>query len=169
MLDIHQVARDNEPTTWLVHEPRSMNHRHVFCMFFALAIGAPNAASADTLYLCKSYSGGSFWASSHCNRHNALIDRMISVPDGLPFSQQVAIGQQSLNNTTKVYAPPTPSAAAVIRSAPEAGSERECDALQDRISTLDSMRHEIRPPISRDQIAAQKQAAQNRRSRLGCR
>lgn len=35
-----------------------------------LALGA----QAGTIYLCKAYSGGTFWAKAHCNQHSALIE-----------------------------------------------------------------------------------------------
>jgi len=44
-----------------------------------------------TIYRCKGYSGGLFWSSAHCAQHKAIIDRIASVPVGLPFQQQVDI------------------------------------------------------------------------------
>src|SRR6218665_288453 len=53
------------------------------------------ASHAGTIYLCKSYAGGAFWSSGHCQQHKALIERIVPVPDGIPFSQQVALGEQA--------------------------------------------------------------------------
>ncbi|MES2957570.1 MAG: hypothetical protein V4792_05240 [Pseudomonadota bacterium] len=50
-----------------------------------------------TIYKCKSYSGGSFWAQSHCSQHNALIERIASVPIGMPFQQQVDVADGELH------------------------------------------------------------------------
>ena len=61
---------------------------------FILASLLPLGASAGSIYLCKAYAGGTFWASNHCNQHNALIERIANVPDGLPFDQQVNIANQ---------------------------------------------------------------------------
>ena len=44
-----------------------------------------------TIYRCKSYSGAVFWAQSHCSQHQAVIERIASVPVGMPFQQQVDI------------------------------------------------------------------------------
>lgn len=44
-----------------------------------------------TIYRCKSYSGEVFWSQAHCSRHRALIDRIASVPVGMPFQQQIEI------------------------------------------------------------------------------
>jgi hypothetical protein len=61
----------------------------------ALALCASTGASAATLYLCKAYNGGTFWASAPCAQYKALIERIESVPDGLPFDQQVNLAEQS--------------------------------------------------------------------------
>ncbi len=54
-----------------------------------------------TIYRCKSYSGGLFWSDTHCSRHNALIDRIATVPVGLPFQQQVDIASGEANRLTQ--------------------------------------------------------------------
>lgn len=54
---------------------------------------------AATIYLCRAYGGGEFWSSDHCNKRSALIVRMASVPDGMPFEQQVQIVSQELRRT----------------------------------------------------------------------
>jgi hypothetical protein len=61
-----------------------------------LAAGALGADAA-TLYRCRSHGGGHFWSAQHCQQHNALIDRIASVPDGMPFDQQVAVAQGQLD------------------------------------------------------------------------
>jgi len=61
-----------------------------------LAAGAADAGAA-TIYRCRSYGGGHFWSASHCQQHKALIDRIASVPDGMPFDQQVAVAQGQLD------------------------------------------------------------------------
>ena len=54
----------------------------------------PFSTVADTIYHCKGYGGGTFWASTACSNHKALIDRIANVPSGLPWDQQVAIGER---------------------------------------------------------------------------
>ncbi len=69
--------------------------------FLSLALAFfPFSASADTIYHCKDYGGGTFWASTTCSNHRALIDRIASVPGGMTFNQQVQIaeGQRSAAN-----------------------------------------------------------------------
>lgn len=66
----------------------------VALLFVSVVVTAfPGAASADTIYRCRSYSGGIFWSSVHCNQRQGLIERATTVPSGLPFDQQVAIAQ----------------------------------------------------------------------------
>ncbi len=75
-------------------------------LFLALAV-LPFYSSADTIYHCKDYGGGTFWAATTCSNHKSLIDRIARVPDGLTFNQQVQIaeGQRSaVNNQLAVEA-----------------------------------------------------------------
>jgi hypothetical protein len=51
-----------------------------------------------TIYRCRSYSGGLFWAEAHCSQHKALIDRIASVPVGMPFQQQVNVAESGLQS-----------------------------------------------------------------------
>lgn len=53
----------------------------------------PLTGSADTIYHCTNYSGGTFWASATCSKHNALIDRIATVPSGMSWDQQVQIAE----------------------------------------------------------------------------
>lgn len=62
-----------------------------FLLFTLLML--PLMASADTIYHCKNYSGGTFWASATCSKHNALIDRIATVPSGMSWDQQVQIAE----------------------------------------------------------------------------
>ena len=61
-------------------------------LFFVLML-VPLTASADTIYHCKNYTGGTFWASALCSKHNALIDRIATVPSGMSWDQQVQIAE----------------------------------------------------------------------------
>lgn len=57
--------------------------------FVCAAALATGTAQGATIYLCKAYNGSTFWASAHCSQHNALIDRIENVADGVPWAQQV--------------------------------------------------------------------------------
>lgn len=70
--------------------------RYLFLAFFLLA----SSVHAATIYQCKSYGGGTFWSSAHCSTHNALIEKIASVPDGMSFDQQVNVAQGRGTSTT---------------------------------------------------------------------
>ena len=79
----------------------------MYWLLFTLAL-LPLGASADTIYHCKAYGGGTFWASSHCSNHKALIDRIATVPSGMPWDQQVQIAESQRNAATAESAPASP-------------------------------------------------------------
>lgn len=58
-----------------------------------LAVLMPLAVMADTIYHCKDYGGGTFWASDVCSNHKALIDRLATVPSGITWDQKVQIAE----------------------------------------------------------------------------
>ena len=58
---------------------------------------------SKTIYLCKSYAGGTFWSSGLCSSQQALIERTFNVPDGMPFDQQVKIAQSQLNSVNALH------------------------------------------------------------------
>jgi hypothetical protein len=60
----------------------------------ALALLA-GSSQAGTIYLCKAYNGATFWSSAHCNQHNALVERIEYVADGIPWDQQVQQAEQA--------------------------------------------------------------------------
>lgn len=62
------------------------------CFLFVLLL-LSFSASADTIYHCKDYGGGTFWANTTCGNHKALIDRIATVPGGMSFDQQVRIAE----------------------------------------------------------------------------
>lgn len=66
-----------------------------------------SVAQAATIYYCKAYAGGNFWSTAVCSSQKALIDRTATVPDGMPFDQQVNIAQSQLNAATILNAPLT--------------------------------------------------------------
>ncbi|MDM0043769.1 hypothetical protein QTH91_04675 [Variovorax dokdonensis] len=58
------------------------------------AVRSPDAAGSAQVFLCVSNSGSRFWSSEHCRERGAQIDRIESVPAGLPWDQQVQIADQ---------------------------------------------------------------------------
>jgi hypothetical protein len=125
-----------------------------------------SAAHAGTIYLCKAYSGGMFWSSAHCNQHNALIDRTASVPDGLPWDQQVSIGEQQRQGAAALVAPQ--STPTYVQSQPS-NSQGECAALDARVAQLAAMARQPQGGASQDWIRTQEKSARDRQFALRCR
>lgn len=126
---------------------------------------AAASSHAGSIYLCKAYSGGTFWANTHCNQHSALIERIVSVPDSLPFNQQVHLGEQdraraaaassSLNQEVNAPAPPN--------------AQAECKSLDAQIAGHDAMARQPQSGQMQDWIAAHRKKARDRQFALRCR
>ena len=113
-------------------------------------------ANAGSIYLCRAYSGGMFWAQAHCNQHNALIDRIVSVPDGIPWEQKVALGEQQLRGVTR-------GAERTLQPSTSAPSNKaECAALDSRVSELVDMARQPHSAASQDWIRSERKSARDR-------
>ena len=97
------------------------------------------AASSATIYLCEGYSGGKFWSSVHCREKQALIDRMETVPDGLPFDQQVDMASQQRDKAQRLYQIPSVQVSPPGTQSAQPSYRTTCDAYSARISQLDAM------------------------------
>jgi hypothetical protein len=120
--------------------------------------------TSGTIYLCKNYSGGTFWAQAHCGQHNALIDRMASVPPGMPFDQQVQLAEQrrAAIQTVVVHNAPVTTAA-------EAPSNKsECAILDNRVDQLDAMARQPQGASTQDGIRSERQKTRDRQFALHC-
>ena len=136
---------------------------------FILASLLPLGASAGSIYLCKAYAGGTFWASNHCNQHNALIERIANVPDGLPFDQQVNIAnqqRQSAASTTTNSV--TVNTTTVTNNNSAAGHIAECKALDASITQYDAMARQPQTGQMQDWITGEKKKARDRQFRIHC-
>jgi len=139
-----------------------------------LALVAPMYVHSGSLYLCRAYSGGTFWAQAHCNQHNALIERIVSVPDNLPFDQQVNLGEQerqqknsnanNVNTVTNIVTNTTTS----VNSNLAATKIAECKALDVEITQLDAMARQPQSGQAQDQISERKRKVRDRQFGLKC-
>lgn len=116
--------------------------------------GSTQAAPGQaTVYLCQGQGGGQFWSHAHCAQHQALIERMETVPASLPWPQQVQQAQRQWEQALKLTATATPGPHPGSRRGSEAAhgsrvaqqsSQREtrhaaaCSKLQARMAQLDS-------------------------------
>jgi hypothetical protein len=128
------------------------------------ALLLPIIAHAGSLYLCRSYGGGTFWAQAHCNQHSALIERIVSVPDSLPFDQQVRLAEQQRQpNTTTTTVTNT-----VINNSAAPTKAGECKALDAQITHYDAMARQPQPAQTQDWIAGEKRKARDRQFSIKC-
>jgi hypothetical protein len=123
----------------------------------------PVPRTGPTIYHCKNYSGGTFWAQAHCSQHNALIDRIANVPAGLPFEQQVNIAEQQRHAAERnlmVQSAPPPATAPDHRA--------ECHGLDKEVERLDALARQPQSGQMQDWIRTQRQKARDRQFALRC-
>ncbi|MDO8720294.1 MAG: hypothetical protein Q7K20_15090 [Polaromonas sp.] len=100
--------------------------------YLLLALAAlPLSGSADTIYHCKGYDGGTFWADTTCSKHKALIDRIANVPSGMSWDQQVAIAEGQRQAATKQVSSDSVQSDAATRCA---GLKTDRDKIWSRYS-----------------------------------
>lgn len=124
-------------------------------------------ANAGSIYLCRAYAGGTFWAQAHCNQHNALIERIVSVPDNMPFDQQVHIGEQQRSAAAAANASANPPPAIYVQ--PVADTQAECKALDAQIAAYDAQARQPQAAQTQDWITAQRRKARDRQYAIRCR
>lgn len=128
-----------------------------------LAIVSP-WVHAGSIYLCRAYSGGAFWSQAHCNKNSALIESIVSVPDTLPFDQQVKLAEQQRR--------PNPRANAVtntvINNSPAQSQLGECKALEAAIAQYEAMARQPQTGQMQDWIADMKKKARDRQFNIHC-
>jgi hypothetical protein len=128
----------------------------------------PLASHAGSVYLCKSYSGSTFWSKAHCREHNALIDWIVSVPDSLPWEQQVQLAEQ---DRARRAAAATAQQNAVIQQRQDNGAasrQAECASLDAQIARYDAMARQPQSGQMQDWTTEQKRKARNRQFALKC-
>lgn len=80
---------DNPRMRNTMQSPAMDRRVRLLCGALLLACALP--VDAATIYLCRAHGGGEFWSAEHCHKRSASIVRMASVPDGMPFEQQVRL------------------------------------------------------------------------------
>lgn len=134
----------------------------LICLFALL----PVLAHSGSIYLCRAYNGGTFWSRAHCNQHSALIERIVSVPDSLPFDQQVKLAEQqrqpTINTNTNM------NMNTVIRQSSEQSKLAECKSLDAQITNFDSMARLPHSGEMQDWISGEKKKARDRQFHLKC-
>lgn len=141
-------------------------------LLLLLTLLTPALSHAASLYLCKSYSGGMFWSSGPCSEQKATIERIVSVPDGMPFAQQVQLGEQAVAEAARLAAPRAPTTSyspPADRPAARAQGVDECKWLDEQIRQLDALARQPQSAATQDMIAQKRRAARDRQFRIPCR
>lgn len=89
----------------------------------------------------------------------------MSVPDDMPWEQQMLYGEQVRTNAAAAATPPQQP---VVVQYPRRDRRAECKALEERITWLDSMARQPQPGYTQDWIAAEKKLARDRQFRIRC-
>lgn len=127
----------------------------------------PLCASAGTIYLCKAYNGATFWSSQHCQKHQALIDRIVSVPASLPFDQQVNLAEQERAQREAVNKPSS-SQTVTTTHRNVMNKQAECASINARVAQLDSMARQPQSGQTQDSINVERRQLRDRQFALHC-
>ena len=138
-------------------------------LLLAIALALPLSTHAASIYLCKSYSGGTFWSNAHCGTQKATIERIVSVPDNMPFDQQVQLGNQAASEAARLAAPPVPPVPQTIQRGTTSPSTEECKALDERVRYLDALARQPQSASTQDWITGERKAARDKQFQLRCR
>lgn len=122
------------------------------------------SAGTTTLFHCKAYNWGSFWASSHCNQHKALVDRMVNVPGSLPFDQQVAMAESNRRDASSS----APAQRQVANQAAAPSNKDACKELEERIKHLDSTARQPQTAGVQDRLRELRKQARDKQFALRC-
>jgi hypothetical protein len=127
----------------------------------AAQVARSSAQGSDTIYRCRAYSGGAFWSSAYCETQQALVDRIVTVPSGMPFGQQVQIAEAQYAEVSALINQ-QPSVAAQIAD--------RCAALKSERDTIEGRysKGQWQPPevVNPDQTRMRGLRAEQ--ARLGC-
>jgi hypothetical protein len=127
----------------------------------------PFHSGAATIYFCKNPSGGTFWSSGQCRDHGAFMDRMVTVPDGMPFDQQVVLGEQNRANAAALTAPPQ-APVVQYQQAAQPDKQAECKALEAKIANIEALARRPQSGPTQDALANEKKKARDRQFQIRC-
>jgi hypothetical protein len=128
------------------------------------AVSNRSAPSGTTIHLCQSYSGGQFWSSRACVHSNALLERSESVPSHMSFAQQVEIAQTQIRQSQSSAI----RTVTIHNDAPADDRRGQCQALEARITQLDSAGRAGGTAQHMDWVRAQRHQARDEQFRLRC-
>lgn len=122
----------------------------------------------STLYLCKAYSGGSFWSSTSCQAQRATIDRIATVPGHLPFEQQVAIANGEAQEAAALYAATGVGVTAGNTGGNSSPHAAECAAFDEALRNHDAAARMPQSGQVQDGLRQQRMRLLSFRAARGC-
>jgi hypothetical protein len=169
----HLITR----TTYF-HQQRPMTISIARLLVPIAFILSATGSHAATIYFCKGYTGGTFWSDTTCSKQQATIDRMMTVPDNMPFDQQVRLGEEAREAVRRLVEPQsgaqgvTTTTRTVIRNGTTVagGMDKttECQALSAHITSLEAMSRQPQSGQRQDWITSEKRKARDRQFQLRC-
>ena len=127
----------------------------------------PWVAHADTIYLCKAYSGGMFWSNIPCSQRQATVDRMVNVPSGMSWDQKVQMGEATWAQARGISAAQQ-QPIVVQQQATQPARSAECASLAQTVLNLDAQARQPQTGPMQDWIRGRRKEAQDELFRLRC-
>ena len=136
-----------------------------WALLFAWAL--PWCAQADTIYLCKAYSGGIFWSSAPCSQQKATLDRAVSVPDSMSWEEKVKLGEASWAQARATAAPAPQVIVQQVQNS-QVSRQAECNALRDSIANIDAQARLPQSGQTQDWLKQRRRELSDQRYRMQC-
>ncbi|QHE89208.1 hypothetical protein [Hydrogenophaga sp. BPS33] len=92
------------------------------------------------------------------------MDRIVTVPDGMPFDQQVELGRQKLNQRPRTVE----NNAVVIQQGAGPNRRQACDGFLARVAHLDALARQPQSPQMQDWIRGERKKVRDQQFRAQC-
>ena len=113
--------------------------------------------------------GGNDLPMQGLQRRHLLVERMVSVPDTLPWEQQVQLAEQERAQRSALGNLPAPvQQQGTVTQSSGSGRQAECANLNAQISQLDALARQPQSGQSQDRITSERRSARDRQFSLHC-
>lgn len=126
-----------------------------------------DAAGSAQVFLCMSNSGGRFWSSEHCRERGAQIDRIESVPAGLPWDQQVQIADQQARQGYAIQRQNMTQRGGATAGSTGSDPSR-CTYFNQQVEYYDRLARQPQSSSSQAWIAERRKEVRDQQFRTGC-
>lgn len=126
-----------------------------------------NSGGSAQVFLCVSNQGGRFWSSNHCRERGALVERIESVPAGLPWDQQVQIADQQTRQGYAVQRQVMDQRGATTAGVTSGDSSR-CAHFNQQVEYYDRLARQPQSGASQSWIAERRKDARDAQFRARC-